>query len=231
MQKKDVLENAAPSAKNFSDHLRCGECLHYKVAAHSQKGDICSKMGINAKGLAPVCFTPDITILGLNGDQLASLTALLQGSTKKSRRILMSVLKSKSKKQDYQLGTKVYWRALGGDYVSNYVSGFVLGYSSSGELMISGDPDKHRRGGRPYVALLRSTDDILDYLGWKERRENLIQRNRIQDPTTKALPKRTTVNEQYEPPTLDTAPTHWFNKTEETRRRRVREVTEDLKNE
>lgn len=230
MQKKDVLEHASPTGKNFTEALRCGECLHYKVAAHSQRGEICSKMGVNPKGLAPNCFTPDITELGMNGDQLASLTALLQGSSNKSRRILMAVLRSKTKAKAYQLGTKVYWKALGGDYLSNYVAGYVLGYSSSGELMISGDPDKTKRGGRPYVALLRSTDDILDYLGWKERKAYLIQRNRIQDPQTKAM-KNARKAADYEPPTLDTAPSHWFNKTEETRRKRVREVTEDMQNE
>lgn len=231
MQKKDILESAAPTNKNFADHLRCGDCLHHKVSAHSQKGELCSKMGINPKGLAPRCFTPDVTQLGLNGDQMASLTALLQGRTSKSRRILMAVLGTKTKNKDFPLGTKIYWRPLGGDYVSNYVSGFVLISSTDGSLVVSGDPDRLKRGGQPYTATIRSTEDILDYAGWKEHRDLLIQRNRIQDPNTKAMPKRVRVNNDYEPPTLDTAPTHWFNKTEESRRRRVREVTEDLKNE
>jgi hypothetical protein len=232
MNKKDVLDQATPTAKNLIDHLRCGECFHFKVQAHSEKGEPCEKLGVNPKGLAPRCFTPDVTQLGMNGDQLASLTSLLQGSTRKSRRILMAVLNTKSRNRDYPLGTKIYWRPIGGDYVSNYVAGFVLISSNDGTLIVSGDPDRLKRGGQPYTATISTEHDILDYQSWKERRATLIQQNRIQDPETRRISGRNKVGADYEPPTLDTAPNHWFNKTEEAKpRRRVREVTEDLKNE
>lgn len=245
MQKKDVLESEKVSSKNLNDALRCGECLHFRFSAHSERGELCSKMGINALGVAPSCYTPDVSALDLTGDQVASLVAALQGTSHKDRRILMALLRNKSKPREsrktirimptqkprvYPFGTRVYWRAIGKDYLLNYVSGYTYGYTTEGKLMIKGDPDTSRRGGKSYTAILPSQDGILDYAAWKEKKADLISRNRVHDPDSTVKPRR--ITQDYEAPTIDTAPAHWFNKGKEREEsNRVLPVTEELKNE
>lgn len=209
MQKRDVVDGGKISNKNIGA-MKCGECLHFATSAHSKKGEVCSKIGIRAEGVAPSCFTPNVKELNVSSDMLMQVTALMSTLTRTQRRILAATMMTKQKK--LRFGTKIYFRPMGADYVSNYRAGYVMGYSSAGDLMIVGDPDPNKRGNS-FVALLRDDHFILNTEAWKTKRAELKAANLINDPELgKAIAKKTVLDD-YEPPSLDTAPDHWFTKS------------------
>ena len=218
MQKKDTLRNDV--ASSMKEAFKCGECIHY--ASHSLKGnkEVCKKLGVRHFANAPKCFTPDVTKLAASSDQLLQVVSLFNNFSTAQRRILIGLLRGRKRK--FSMGQKVYFRAVGDDYVSNYLSGFVLGFTQSGEVIIGGDPDKTRRGNS-YTAILDKPEDILTEDGWKKRRQDLAKAGRLEDPKNplRRFPKRTNFDD-YEPVTIDTAPASWHTKEQESRRKKKR---------
>jgi len=202
MLKKNTLGNA--SKKSLSEAFKCGECLHFKQVAHSAHGDVCSKEGIKAVGIAPSCFTPDVTKIAKNSDQFVQLAAMVNSYTPQERRILLGVLRSASaKKRPFAFGTKLYFH-VGKDFISNYLCGWVMGYTSSGELIVSGSPDQKQRG-KSYLAYLASTDGVLTVSQWKVKLEKLRALGKIFDPSN-AVVRKAAIVDDYQPPTIDRAP-------------------------
>lgn len=215
MLKKDVLGKA--SAKSLDEAFKCGECIHFQNSPHPGKKTICKELGVRAVGIAPSCFTPDITQIAQNTDQLVAVSSLMHSYSTKQKRILLAVLRgNKPGKHKMPFGTKVYFRAMGGDYISNYLSGIVVGYSSAGELMVSGNPVQHERG-RAYISYFSDTETLLTRKEWLVKRKELREKHRLNDPKTKRIMK--TVTQDHEPPTLDEAPASWHDKREQTRKR------------
>lgn len=224
MQKRDVVEGGKVSSKNVGA-MKCGECLHFNTSPHSKKGEVCAKMGIRAEGTAPSCFTPNVKELTVSSDFIMMVTTLMSTMTKTQRRILAATMMTKQKRLKF--GTKIYFRPMGKDYLSNYRSGFVMGYSSAGDLMVIGDPDPAKRGSS-YIALLKDDEGTLTPEQWRAKRGELKAANLINDPDIgKSLAKRTALDD-YEPPSMDTAPEHWFSKSkapEKKKKRGPQEVT------
>lgn len=206
MLKKDTLGKV--SSKSLEESFKCGECLHHSKHPHSAKGDVCSKLGIRAVGIAPKCFTPDFTQLLGNSDQFVMVAALFSIYTSKQKRILLGMLRSKSTKKHLDFGTKVYFRALGKDYLSNYLSGYVMGYTSSGELVISGSPEQKTRG-KSFIFYMNDTESLLTHSEWKLKKRQLKEAGKILDPNSTIKIKKI---DDYEPPTVDNAPKEWQDK-------------------
>jgi hypothetical protein len=205
MLKKSVL--GAASAKSLAEAFRCSECLHFKGHPHSTRKEVCSKEGVKGVGIAPKCFTPDLTQVAKNVDQFVSVVTIFQSFSHKEQRILLGLLKSKKKK--IPLGTKLYFK-VGRDYISNYLCGYVAGYTSSGELMLMGSPEKAR--GQAFLAFLDSqSEDLLNWTQWKAKRAELKAGNKVWDPTNQVI-KKSSVKDDYEPPSIDRAPREWYDK-------------------
>lgn len=203
MLKKDTAEAKLAPASTLRP-FRCSECLHFKTKPLSDKQEVCSKLGIRGRAIAPSCFTPDVSRVAQTSDQFVQLCSLLNSFSSSEKRILFALLNRKTKKANF--GTKIYFLAAGKDYLSNYVAGYVIGTTSRGEIMVMGDPDNRRRG-KSYIAYFKSMDDLYTTKMFKIKRAELKRTGRIDDPNSPFKAKRKSISIDYEPPTIDRAPT------------------------
>ena len=215
MLKKDVLGTA--SAKSLDEAFHCSECLHHQQYAHPAKEKPCIELGVRGVGLAPKCFSPDITQLFTNTDQFVQIATFFQGTTHKQRRILLGMFRA-HKKSQFPIGTKLYFR-VGKDYISNYLIAYSAGHTSSGQLMLLGSPNKRTRGSR-FTSYLSSTEGLLTSTEWKKKREELRAQGLIFDPSNRVI-KKATVDVDYNPPTIDEVPAEWYDKTQVKKRRKT----------
>ncbi|QDH83481.1 hypothetical protein [Achromobacter phage Motura] len=208
MKEQEVQVEETNAVKAKKDAPRCSECIHFKN--HALKGNkmVCSKLGIRGFAEAPKgCYTPDVTKLCGNSDQFIQLAALLSSYTPAEKRIVAALLRQR--KNDLKFGQKLYFRAVGGDYLSNYLSGFYLSRTRSKEIILCGDADRRKRG-HMVTAIFQDTFELMTAKEWKIKRAALIDANRIEDPKQplrKFKPQQTKEVQalmNYQPPTLDT---------------------------
>ena len=223
IKKIDILETGKVSKKNLKSSFRCGECLHFKQKARHDKEDICINLGVRSVGIAPSCFTPNVLEIASDENEMLQLAFLWNSFSYRKRRILTAILMSKPKGRKFRIGTKIYFRAVGKDYLSNYLAGYVLGYSSSGELMVSGSPDKNSKGNA-YIAMFTSDNSVMTYKEFKIKKQELIKDGRIEDPKSPLLKIRKSMVVDYEPPTIDKSPT-----TEKVKKKkRIKDLVDTL---
>lgn len=199
----------------MTDKMRCGSCLHFKQHAHPSHGDLCSKLGVKHYGVAPRCFTPDVSQLVENNEDLAALAVTFGSMTRKEQSIVVAILQTSAKHRPFTIGQKVYTRIVGGDYISNYMIGYVLGYTSTKQVIVAGSPEAKTRG-RMYMAYL-DPDTLLTPTAWAKHKANLARKGHFSDPKEPLVVKRK-IEIDYEPPTLDRAPKEW--KEAQVRRQR-----------
>ncbi len=222
--KKEAQSKASAA---LSTAYKCGECLHHKVHAHPAMKGVCVNLGIKKFAIAPACFTPDVTQLTQNTDQFVQVAALLHDMSKEQKRVMFALLNQRTIKRraftrDLKWGTKVFFRAMGKDYFSNYLSGYVMGLTSSGELIIAGSPEQ-QTVGRSYIAYMTDDDNIMTWTEWKIKKQELKTANRIHDPSLREMPKQDIA---ADPVTIDSAPDSWHDKREKVRKaRRNEELT------
>lgn len=224
MLKKDVL--GAASAKSLEDTFKCGECLHFATTCHSARDAVCSKLGVRAFALAPKCFTPNVAALFGNAEQFVVLSSILNGYNTKQRRILLGLLrgnKTTSGNPKYRFGTKLYIK-MGQDVLNSYYCGYVVGYTSSGEIILCGNADR-KSAGRSFFAYLKTTDDLLTSKEWKVKKQELIASGRISSTRTRGTPAHLEKYLNYEVPTIDTNP-DLFDPPAKKKSRRRQDVTE-----
>ena len=204
MLKKNGLENQ--TRLSTGEEFRCGECLHFKQFPHPAHKDVCSKLGIRTFGHAPRCFTPDFTKVMDNLDEFVALTALFTGKTGQQKRIMLGMLRQKSSGKKLAIGTSVYLNLRGRDYISNYVSAYVVGYTSARQIVLAGSPNGAR--GRTFFAYLRDDDDLLTPELWATKFKELKLKGRVYDRKDSFVRDITAkvVAEEYEVPTIDTLP-------------------------
>jgi hypothetical protein len=196
MLKKDGLKGAVEIVS--ADVLRCGDCLHHRGHAHSEKKTVCEREGVLPVAIAPrECFTPNASLLTGNVDQLTQLMSIFSAYDKKQRLALIELLK-----QD-DIGETFYFR-IGEDYISNYLRGIVVGRTSSGELMLIGSPSE-KTVGSAFVSYLMDSEGLLTHSQWEAKRTELFAKNCVIDPKNTTI-KRTTVADNYIPPTIDMTP-------------------------
>jgi len=216
------------NVKMLVDQFRCGECLHFKDSAHPAKQDLCSNLGIKKHGSAPRCFTPNVMELTkVDAETIPKIAVLLAGMTSQQKRILQGLLavQHRLKKTDFRFGTKIFFH-VGRDYIENYLSGYVVGRTSSRELIIVGSVEAHRRG-QSMVVFFENDAELLSVSEWKKKRQDLYASGKIHPPSPKRLIKKP-VNDTYEPPTVDKAPEEIKKKLKrgQKSRYRVRPLTE-----
>lgn len=205
----------------MTDKMRCGSCLHFKQHAHPSHETLCSKLGVKHYGVAPRCFTPDVSQLVDNNEDLASLAITFGSMTRKQQSIVVAILKSNSVKRPFNIGQKVYLRIVGADYISNYLSGYVLGYTSTKQVIVAGSPDAKTRG-RMYMAYMDS-DALMLPTAWAKHKAALSRAGKFVDPKQPLVLKRK-VDIDYEPPTVDNAPKEW-KETQSVRQRKQAHVS------
>ena len=205
MQKKDGISR--PTKVSAQEAFKCGECLHFKQTAHPAHDGICSSLGVRSFASAPRCFTPDYTKVIQNTDEFIQVVNFLATKTSQQKRILLGMLRTQTSTRRLKMGTKVYLNVRSRDYISNYMAGYVVGYTSAGQLVITGSPNRKTRG-RAFFAYLRDDKTLLNTVEWKKKFLDLRRKGRIEDPKagleisiTDAI-----VKDEYEVPTIDNAP-------------------------
>lgn len=195
MLKKDALKGAIDVV---ADVNRCGDCLHHRAHAHADKKIVCEREGVLPVAIAPAeCFTPNASLLTGNVDMLVQFLSFFISCDQKQRRALVDLLK-----QD-NIGETYYFR-VGEDFISNYLRGIVVGRTSSGEIMLIGSPSG-KTVGSSFISYLMDTEGLLNYEQWRKKKRELFDANRIVDPKSTKI-ERTTVADNYTPPTIDMTP-------------------------
>lgn len=216
--KKEAPARASAALNNA---YKCGECLHHQVHTHPSMKNVCIKNGVKKFAIAPPCFTPDVTQLTSNTDTFVQVASILHDMTTPQKRVMFALLNQKPIKRrafsrDLKWGMKVYFLAMGKDYFSNYLSGYVMGLTSSGELIIAGSPEQ-QVVGRSYIAYMTDDDNIMTPTEWKAKKAELRTANRIHDPSVRMMPKQDIA---ADPVTIDSAPDSWHDKREKVRKAR-----------
>lgn len=205
MLKKDGIKKQTKAS--LQEAFRCGECLHFKQTPHASFEGVCSGLGVRSFAAAPKCFTPDYTKVIKNVDEFLSIVTFFHSKTSQEKRILLGMLRQQPTGKRLKMGTKMYLNLRGRDYISNYVCGYVVGYTSAGQLVLTGSPERGTRG-RTFFAYLRNDNALISEQEWHKRFVALRDKGRIVDP--KAINVRditaTVKNNDYEVPTIDTAP-------------------------
>ena len=223
MQKRDTLAGA-PAALSLTEGFKCRECLHFQKFPHSKYEKPCEEEGINGGGTAPRCFTPDVTKLTGNSDQFVQLASLFNSYDHKQRRVLLALLREK--KRQFTFGLKLYF-CIGDDFLSNYLSAFVAGYTSDGKLLLIGSPDMKSRGSSFITFTDDKSDGLLTHSQWKVKKEALLDQGKLYDPLNKRI-RKGSVLDDYEPPTIDTVPDYVYNKGEPEDQPRRRRTTDEI---
>jgi hypothetical protein len=196
MLKKDGLKVVDTTVS--ADILRCGDCLHHRGHAHTDKKTVCEREGVLPVAIAPLeCFTPNASLLTGNVDQLTQLLSIFATYDEKQRRALIELLKQPN------IGETFYFR-IGEDFISNYLRGIVAGRTSSGEIMLIGSPSE-KTVGSAFVSYLIDSEGLLTYAQWELKRAELFDKNRVIDPSSTTI-KRSSVADNYIPPTIDMTP-------------------------
>lgn len=216
-----MSDTTKSTSKNLKAVFKCGDCFHFKAHAHKTKEQVCSSIGVRSYATAPKCFTPDVTQIVSTSDQLAAIANLYHSYTVKQRRILLSFLQAKPNK--FNFGVKVYFLAVGKDYLSNYLSGYVIGYTSGKEVIVSGDPDKNTRGGA-FVATFTEESSLMTVKEFQAHRELLVDQDLILDPDKPLIKfKPREILDNYEPPTIEKGPKAWKDSVKSKKRKTKKE--------
>jgi len=207
IQKKDGIAKPTKANVALEDAYRCGECLHFKQSKHHSFDDVCSKLGRRPFAIAPTCYTPDYSKVIANTDEFVQMVSLFGDKTPQQKRIILAILKAEPKGKKLRMGTKMYLNYRGREYISNYLCGYVVGYTSGGEVVLCGTPERGTRG-RSFFAYLRGDESLITPKEWKERFLSLRASGRIQDPKAVAVRDITAKvqDDNYEVPTIDNAP-------------------------
>ncbi len=205
MIKRDGLKKQTKAS--LEQAFKCGECLHHKQTGHPSHKDVCSNLGVRHFAIAPPCFTPDYTKVISNIDEFTAISALFGSKTPKQKRIILAMLRQQPQGKRLKMGTQMYLNTRGREYINNYLCGYVVGYTSGGQVVLAGTPDKGTRG-RAFFAYLRSDDSLITASEWRKRFLELRAKGRINDPKNAFVRDITaSVKEDtYEVPTIDSAP-------------------------
>ncbi len=205
MLKKDGIKKQ--TSASLQESMKCGECLHFKQTPHPSFEGVCNNLGVRSFAVAPKCFTPDYTKVITNIDEFLSMVTFFNSKTPQQKRIMLGMLRQQPSGRKLKMGTKLYINVRGRDYIDNYLCGYVVGYSSAGQLVLSGSSSRNTRG-RTFFAYLRYDDNLLTHSEWKKKFAELKQKGRITDPKSVAVRDITASvqNDDYEVPTIDTAP-------------------------
>lgn len=192
---------------------KCGECIHHKRVAKFER--VCSQQGVTALRKAPKCYSPNAFILNtLDPDAFSKFCLFLRSCDAKQARVLASLMKRKAlmeKSYGLSLGQPV-WFKIGSDYFSNYFKGYVADCSAVGDSQVtitSALNDRQRKNAMMAVML---RDSIYTSQEFAKKKAELLKDGRLNDPKPMFSSLAKKVDDLYVPPTMDSAPTEWFNK-------------------
>ncbi len=205
--------------------LNCSDCLHFAGPAKFEKP--CGEMGVDPRSRAPDCYNPDVFKLKdtENLELLQEIGQLFRKLKPKQARILSFVLSRQGgalAKQKLKFGQPVYF-SLGADYLSHYFKGYVVSASDESVYVVS-----KLNKCKTNTSLTLERSSVFVRSEYKEIESELLEKNRIFMspeerkrhrvlPIAELLDKKGRVphveqfRDDYEPPTIDTAPVEWLH--------------------
>jgi hypothetical protein len=224
MIKKDGINKSTKA--NLTEAFKCGDCLHFKQTPHRTLKTVCCEAGVRSFALAPNCYTPDYTKVIHNADEFVAISTFFHSRTPQQKKILMGMLRQQPKGKKLRMGTRLYLNVGNRDYISNYLCGYVVGYTSGGDIVLAGAAST-KASGRVFFAYLKGDESLFTHSEWKAKMQALLAKGRIQDP--KAITKRDITADvkgnTYEVPTIDAAPKGTLNaKKTATKRKDLVEI-------
>lgn len=186
-----------------TDGLKCGDCIFFKRKRPGQKVPCCQN-GIKQFASAQVCFSPDVSQVTSNLQAFGALLTAFSEFNAQQKRILLAMLKneSKLKAKAFTFGTQVYFALNLGEYVSDYVSAFVLGYTPDGQVIISGVPRANSLGNS-FIAFVNESS-LISFADFEKIHSSLVAKGMVTNPD--AL-NRLSLKKSYDIdsiPTIDT---------------------------
>jgi hypothetical protein len=198
---------------------KCGDCIHFNRIAKFEK--VCKLLGTKHFAQAPYCYKVDPYILTpVNPDILNQIALLTLSFTPQQTRVYVQLMKENSQLEKIykvKFGQPVVFRLGGGEYLSNYFKGFVLGGATAGEaqLYVTSDLGKTQRANPAMLTLM--PDSVYTLSAWKKKKTQLLKDpKKLKDPNPlySAHVEKKDMFPDYVPPTLENAPAEWLDKRE-----------------
>jgi len=203
--------------------IKCGDCIHYKRGP-AKFESVCSELGVQSFAKAPNCFSPNVYALAkVSDDALTKLGSIVRDMTTQQLRLLIFSLRSSAQihKVNLQFSQPVYF-TLGGNYLSHYFKGFVIGVSDDFQHVIV----SASLSGSCKTTLYMLVDSLLTGSQFKKKRVALVKAKRIKprkpdSSLGNAIAEGelmlynsagVAVDIDYTPPTVDSAPVEWIDK-------------------
>lgn len=229
-----MQKSSNKSDKKVRLGMKCGDCMHYVKTPKFEK--VCCELGVRDKANAPDCYSPDFYKLNTKDkDKVSKIGYLIKDLKPSQLRILAFTLARTSKlihEHNLKFGQTVYF-SLGGEYLSHYFKGFVTG-ANDDFIVVSATLNKSKTvtTGQFYRSSLLTKDEF------KKKKRELAEKNRlVMSPEEKSKYKNLPIAElidkhgkvpfnakkddfEYEPPTLDSAPQEWFDRSQEKNRKK-----------
>lgn len=220
-----------PSVDNTaaSFNMRCGDCLYFNQGPKLYS-EMCSELGVQDFAPAPSCFVPNtISLVESCGPQvIAAISDIASTLDAQAIRLLSYQLSASAEvaKSGFTWGEKVYF-SLGGDYLSHYFSGVVLGQHEHGRFVVVSSRLRRSKNSTQCTMLASS---CMKADAWAQHAKSLVHQNRIDVPVIdKRWPKykrrlaelltwegkidsdynvvlENVGRDLYEPPSIDVAP-------------------------
>ena len=172
-EKVEKIENVDIRRGVPSLKISCKDCVFLKSsgAYKDDKGNLrpCSYFGVIGQAEPCRSFVPDPRLMKvLIGPALQILGQLPNPDV-----VFGSIFSIKKLKQvGMKLGQRIYFHVLGGDYIGNYASGYIIGMVQ-GTLVVEGS-EGHVSHIQPESAM---DEDI-----WNEKLASLLKANKVNDP-------------------------------------------------
>lgn len=196
--------------------IKCGDCIHFKRTAKFEKP--CNELGRKHFADAPDCYAPDVYLLAKqNPEILFNLALLYKDFTPQETRVFMSLLKKAKtfNKAGIHFGMPVYF-CTGPDYLNNFYQGFCLDVTSTVPSMVyvTSDLGKAQRN-KPMIGMFLR-ESVYTLSEFKKKRAKLQKAGKLVDPkplSSSTGDKAMLSKIDYCPPSLDTVPKEWLDKT------------------
>lgn len=196
-------------------NLKCADCVHFDIKAHSDIKKLCRDTGIKPYGRACDKMNPNTTRMSRSLGALEAVHDVLGGMSESEIRLFaLAAIRAGdiAKNTKFRFGQKVFFNlsAPYTDFIDSYYSGVVVGFipadqnSDKGYLHISGSLTDQAG-----TSIVMPIDSVLDEVKWNRHYLKLLNMNRFYTPDSKRLRvecgKEHSPDEDFIVPTLDMA--------------------------
>lgn len=205
--------------KRLSLKMKCSDCLHFKCVRSPAYSDVCSALGVKTFATACPSFTPESSHLTkIDESALISLAELAVAADPKQLRLLSYTLRNMTliERLGFKFGQRVFFNLSSPklEYVECYYSGYIVAAAEFDDYVYI----RSSLDGNAKAAVLLPVESVYAQQEWDRRLKALIKRDLISIPVSKIESKlrmiahesTVEVDEDYEVPTLDSAPQEWI---------------------